>query len=49
MMCLSNYDLGLVGADDGARAAGGKAYRSIRKLDCKLKWPSMFKKTLLQR
>ena len=53
MMCLSNYDLGLAGVDDDARAdvraGAGKAYISIRKLNCKLKWPSMFKKTLLQR
>ena len=44
MMCLSNYDLGLAGVDDDVRAGAGKAYISIRKLNCKLKWPSMFKK-----
>ena len=49
MMCKSNYDIRSAGVDDAAKDGAGNAYIIIRKLDCKLKWPNMFKKTLLER
>ena len=49
MMCKSNYDIRLAVADDGARVGAANAWIIVRKRDCKLKWPNMFNKTLLER
>ena len=49
MMSTSNYDNRLAGVAAAAKAGVGNAYIIICKLDCKLKWPNMFKKTLLER
>ena len=49
MMCKSNYNVRLAGADDVAKVGAGNAYIILCKLDCKLKCPNMFEKTLLER
>ena len=49
MTCKSNYDIVLAGANVGAEAGAANAYIIVRRLDCELKRPNMFKKTLVER
>ena len=48
MLCKANYGIGLVDADVGAEVAAANAYIIVRRRDCELKRPNMFKKTLLE-
>ena len=49
MMCKANYYIGLVDGDVGAELVAANAYIIVRRRDCELKRPNMFKKTLLER
>ena len=49
MLCKSNYGIGWVGADVGAEVGAVNAYIIVRRRDCEVKRPNMFKKTLLER
>ena len=48
MMRKSNYDIELAGADVDVEAGAANANINVRRLACELKWPNMFKKTLLE-
>ena len=49
MMCKSNSEIGLANADVIARVGAANAYIIVRRLDCEVKRPNRFKKTLLER
>ena len=48
-MCKSNYDIGVGGAADGARAGAANGNIINCKYHCKLKGPHMFNKSFLVR
>ena len=49
MLCKANYGLVSAGAAVGAEIDATNAYIIVRRRDCELKRPNMFKKTLLER
>ena len=48
-MCRSNYDIALAAVGVGACVGAGFACIVVRWLDCELKRPTMFKKTLIEK
>ena len=48
MMCKSNYDIVLADANVGADVGAACASIIVRRLDCELKRPNMFKKPCLK-